>query len=651
MAGAVPAGSELARVNELLQAHVVSYLDTRFGGLPADVVVQRRHLPQGEPLRQVRELSDEQVLARLMERVGDQGVSGGGVVTEAAFLDAARIRQRYDEARAELIGLKQNPGAVTDVPQEQLDFVNGRGRGFPVALLAPEQARDYLVHVLSTSDGPLEADEFAEVVDTVADWGGRWAGPGGEFLLPLLAHATGSRITVWQRTGRGVSPVAVFGPLVGRGVDLYYVAADPANPTHYNHYNAAVPAAVPLPSAPAELPRSDEWDQLFTRFSSVMGLPGAEDVRRSLQAQFDLIIDRTDFAEANGLSPEDVHRLRQALDTRGTSVPHLKGALLRLMSEVYEVNITLASAASGFHDNYGFAPGYPRMVALGHPDTQITSGPASPHTQSIPIRTGQSATPHPTPQPPPAASTTKAPLPEPPDHVVTWRPGKDGPQTFRAYLKRLEEKGELPDGVSLPEKKKLGRGMAAWVKAWAQGLQGKTAPDGHRYTQDEVAELSGKLITQESVRSYWREAAPSLPPPPDHVVTWRPGTDGPATLREYLKRLGEKGELPDGVSLTPDRQGRLGPGMGAWVKAWAQGCKPAPDGHRYTQDEVATLSGKLITRQSVGSYWWEAAPSLPPPPDHVVTWRPGKDGPATLRAYLKTLEEKGELPDRVSLTP
>ncbi|MEO3781676.1 hypothetical protein ABGB16_33905, partial [Micromonospora sp. B11E3] len=124
---------------------------------------------------------------------------------------------------------------------------------------------------MSTSDGPLEADELAEVFDTVADWDGRWAEPGGEFLLPLLAHATGSRITVWQRTGRGVSPVAVFGPRDGRRVDLYYVAADPANPTHYNHYHAAVPAAVPLPSAPAELPRSDEWDELFTRFSSVMG--------------------------------------------------------------------------------------------------------------------------------------------------------------------------------------------------------------------------------------------------------------------------------------------------------------------------------------------------------------------------------------------
>ncbi|MEO3781546.1 hypothetical protein ABGB16_33170, partial [Micromonospora sp. B11E3] len=210
------------------------------------------------------------------------------------------------------------------------------------------------------------------------------------------------------------------------------------------------------------------------------------------------------------------------------------------------------------------------------------------------------------------------PLPPPPDHVVTWRPSTDGPATLHEYLKTLEEKGELPDRVSLtPDRKgRLGPGMAAWVKAWAQGLQGKPAPNGHPYTHDEVAELSGKLITQASVGKYWREAAPPLPPPPDHVVTWRPSTDGPATLHAYLKTLEEKGELPDRVSLTPDRKGALGPGMAAWVKAWAQAMKgePAPNGHPYTQKAVAKLSGNLIDQTSVGKYWREAAPPLPPPP-------------------------------------
>ncbi|MEO3781641.1 hypothetical protein ABGB16_33715 [Micromonospora sp. B11E3] len=185
-------------------------------------------------------------------------------------------------------------------------------------------------------------------------------------------------------------------------------------------------------------------------------------------------------------------------------------------------------------------------------------------------------------------------------------------------MAELKGKGELPDRVSLTTDKqgKLGPGMTAWVKAWAQGLQGKPAPNGHPYTQRAVATLSGKLIDQTSVGTYWREAAPPLPPPPDHVVTWRPSTDGPATLHEYLKTLEEKGELPDRVSLTTDKKGKLGPGMAAWVKAWAQAMKgkPAPNGHPYTQKEVATLSGKLITQTSVGKYWREAAPSLPPPP-------------------------------------
>ncbi|SCL17255.1 hypothetical protein [Micromonospora inyonensis] len=46
--------------------------------------------------------------------------------------------------------------------------------------------------------------------------------------------------------------------------------------------------------------------------------------------------------------------------------------------------------------------------------------------------------------------------------------------------------------------------MAAWVKAWAQGLQDETTPDGHPYTLDAVATLSGNLINQSTVGKYWR---------------------------------------------------------------------------------------------------------------------------------------------------
>ncbi|SCL17541.1 hypothetical protein GA0074694_2044 [Micromonospora inyonensis] len=210
--------------------------------------------------------------------------------------------------------------------------------------------------------------------------------------------------------------------------------------------------------------------------------------------------------------------------------------------------------------------------------------------------------------------------------MAHWRPGEDGPATLRAYLETLE----LPDGVSLDTDKKgaLGLGMAAWVKAWAQGLRGETTPDGHPYTLDAVAALSGNLTTKPTVGNYWREVAPPLPPPPDHVVHWRPGGDGPVTLRAYLETV----ELPDRVSLDPDKKGRLGLGMAAWVKAWAQGLRgeTTPYGHPYTQGAVVTLSGNLIIKSTVGRYWREAAP-LPEPPDHVAHWRPGEDGPATLQ--------------------
>ncbi|WP_344750860.1 hypothetical protein, partial [Micromonospora olivasterospora] len=295
-----------------------------------------------------------------------------------------------------------------------------------------------------------------------------------------------------------------------------------------------VPAPVPFPPVPAGLLRSGEWDRLFTRFSRAMGLGfatgedertrmrGAGDVRHRLRVEFDPLIDRTDFAERNGLSPADVATLRQALDARGTSALHLKEALLRLMSEVYEVNIILASAGSLFHDNYGSAPSYPRMVALDLSDTPIMPGPASLHAKEfIPASTARSAIPHPSPQPSPPVFTTALSLPEPPPpHVVNWRPRDGGPTTLREYLETLE----LPTGVSLNTDRqgRLTPGMAEWVKAWALGLQNETTPDGHRYTLKAVAELSGNLITKPSVARWWKEAGPSLPPPPPDVVNWRP---------------------------------------------------------------------------------------------------------------------------------
>ncbi|WP_344750619.1 hypothetical protein, partial [Micromonospora olivasterospora] len=115
------------------------------------------------------------------------------------------------------------------------------GQGFPVDVLEPGTARDFLVVVLSESDRQLDPDELAVVRAAVDNWKQQWGAPVGEFFGPLLAHATGRRVTIWRESGWGAPPMvsAEYGPAAGRPVDLYHVAADPNNPTVVNHYNAA----------------------------------------------------------------------------------------------------------------------------------------------------------------------------------------------------------------------------------------------------------------------------------------------------------------------------------------------------------------------------------------------------------------------------
>ncbi|MGH9283582.1 MAG: hypothetical protein ACRD0S_11680, partial [Acidimicrobiales bacterium] len=123
---------------------------------------------------------------------------------------------------------------------------------------------------------------------------------------------------------------------------------------------------------------------------------------------------------------------------------------------------------------------------------------------------------------------------------------------------------------------------------------------------------------------------------PDDVVAWRPdgSPGGPATLREYLQRRG----LPAGESLTPDRSGRLMPGVREWVWRWAVGLRGQTNpgtSRRYTLRDVADLSGGLATDKTVNE-WWSVARNLQPPED-VVAWRPdgSPQGPGTLREHLE----------------
>jgi hypothetical protein len=201
----------------------------------------------------------------------------------------------------------------------------------------------------------------------------------------------------------------------------------------------------------------------------------------------------------------------------------------------------------------------------------------------------------------------------PPPDVVGWLPVPGGPQTLREYLQQRP----LPDGVSLAPagtRQWQGRGMRAWVRAWALGLRGQQNPGTMRlYTARDVATLSGEMISDRSVSGWWRKAAPQAPLPPPDVVGWLPVPGGPQTLREYLQQRG----LPDGVSLIRASKG-LGPGLAAWVRAWAlglQGQQNPGTMRPYTARDVVGLSGGLIDATTVRGWWREAAPQAPPPPD------------------------------------
>ncbi|MFF5074620.1 hypothetical protein ACFY2R_26315 [Micromonospora olivasterospora] len=254
----VPRESPLAQVSALLQGHVRGYLDSNAGRLPTDVTRQRINFRE-ERVRQVAALNDHQQVLDWLRYLDSP------YVTEAGMLPAAVIAHRYQAVRAAamLSGGPLGLGEATDAPQRQLDFLNRHGQGFPVDVLEPGTARDFLVVVLSQSDRQLEPDELAVVRAAVDNWKQQWGAPVGEFLGPLLAHATGRRVTIWRESGWGAPPKMSdeYGPAAGRPVDLYHVAADPNNPTIVNHYNAAAvhdgrqgAGASPATAAPVDPP-------------------------------------------------------------------------------------------------------------------------------------------------------------------------------------------------------------------------------------------------------------------------------------------------------------------------------------------------------------------------------------------------------------
>ncbi|WP_256371512.1 WD40 repeat domain-containing protein, partial [Micromonospora sp. MW-13] len=121
---------------------------------------------------------------------------------------------------------------------------------------------------------------------------------------------------------------------------------------------------------------------MFTQFldrtgdgvAASLGERTPDAVRDHLRDSFNHFVDRTNVLDQGraGLSPGDRALLRQALDARGTAVPRLTGALPHLLSEAFSVNVTVAPAGSGPHENGGVAPWHDRTVALDLPVAHLS---------------------------------------------------------------------------------------------------------------------------------------------------------------------------------------------------------------------------------------------------------------------------------------
>ncbi|OZV76605.1 hypothetical protein CA850_26380, partial [Micromonospora echinospora] len=224
----------------------------------------------------------------------------------------------------------------------------------------------HAVNVVRTYDG--------RVVFLDGQLGGLARGPVEPGRLRFVATTDGVGI---PRPPAGVADAATV--TVAEHADLAGMDGNARPPSE------AVSVPVPLPSLPAGLLRSDMWDRLFTQFLDRTGdgvaaslderTPDA--VRHHLRDSFDNFVDRTNVLDQGraGLSSDDRALLRQALDARGTSVPRLTGALPHLLSEAFSVNVTVAPAGSGPHENDDVAPWHDRTVALDLPVARLSAVP------------------------------------------------------------------------------------------------------------------------------------------------------------------------------------------------------------------------------------------------------------------------------------
>ncbi|WP_345144606.1 hypothetical protein [Dactylosporangium darangshiense] len=549
VASTVPDDSALAEVTELLRERVGSYLDANAGQLPADVTSQRIHFFE-EYRRRMDELSDREVLA--------------------------------------------------------LAHLSGHDVGPDV-----QSVRDALTAELTASGHPLDHRELGMVRDTVANWSNRWSSPAGEFLAPLLAHATGSRITILRATADGVHPLLTYGPDTGRPVTLYHTAADPQYPNVYNHYNAAVPVPTQPHDGPGvQQPAPTDIPDLPL---DVAGWRPRPDGKPPLNLRA--------YLEAN------LERLKLTADALDRSS---RGQLLNPVKEYVHAWVRSMRTATKPGTNIRYT---------GKDVVDLSGGLAGKNTvvnlwAEVVGRAKRGAAPE---------------VAVPPE-VTEWRPSTDAEEPDNNLKKYLEANLETlrltKYALTTDGRGRLPEPARTYVRSWALSMRTATKPGTNiRYTGKDVADLSGGLVVQATVNSWWPKAAPGLQSVPRAVTEWRPSTDAEEpdnNLKKYLKANLETLGLLEDNALTTNRSGQLPEPARTYVQSWVLSMRTATKpgtNIRYTGKDVAKLSGYLVADVTVGRWWQKAAPGLQSVPRAVTEWRPSTDAEEpdnNLRKYLET---------------
>ncbi|MFD0585014.1 hypothetical protein [Dactylosporangium darangshiense] len=239
---------------------------------------------------------------------------------------------------------------------------------------------------------------------------------------------------------------------------------------------------------------------------------------------------------------------------------------------------------------------------------------------------------------------------EPPTKVLEWRPGKGGHDNLQALLEAMMDAGEI-DQNSLDRYRNIDRlkskTTVEWVRHWVEEMrqQRKPGTDDY-YTQKDVREMVGDLVSQSRLSIWWRgvdrpserseprpkvlrwrlqplqAAVPPVPserpgPTPTEVLEWRPGKGGHDNLKALLEAMMDAGEIDQNSLDRYHNSGRLKSKTTVeWVRRWVeemrQQRKPGTDDY-YTQQEVLDMVGDLVS-YSRFQEWWRFADLSPVPP-------------------------------------